>query len=167
MSRFIKPAPTSRMIRLVLAAATLLLFGSKAEAQTSLTFGCTVTATSVAFETFTGSQVDSTGTIRLICFGRGSDNPYAVSLSEGFSNSFLDRLMLRNQAELHYNLYLDPTRRVIWGNGRGETQQFVGNLEYGILGTARPFLTVYGRIPAQRPPSPGAYADQILVIVTF
>ncbi len=51
MSRLIKPAPTSRMIRFALTAATLVLLGSKAAAQTSLTFGCTVTATSVAFAT--------------------------------------------------------------------------------------------------------------------
>ncbi len=156
------------MIRLALLTVVLVLLAPKAEAQ-SRTFACSVASTGLAFGTFSGSRIDSTGVIRLTCFGRSNDNPYAVALSEGRSNSFIDRLMFNGASnELPYNLYLDPSRSIIWGNGRGETQQHVGNFNFGILGTAIVPLTVYGRIPAQaRLPAPGAYADTILIIVTF
>jgi spore coat protein U-like protein len=156
-------------IRLALLTAALALLASKAEAQTRTPFACNVAATGLVFGTYTGSRLDSTGVIRLTCFGRSNDNPYAVALSEGRSNSFIDRLMFNGASnELPYNLYIDPSRTIIWGNGRGETQQHVGNLEFGVIGTAVVNLTVYGRIPAQaRLPAPGSYADAILIIVTF
>ena len=155
------------MSRLAPLTAALALLAGEAAAQTNSALVCNVSATGLAFGTFTGSRIDNTGVITLACVGRSNDSPYAVSISEGSSNDFLDRRMTNGRARLSYNLYLDPGRTVIWGNGRGATQQHVGNFNFGIVGSEIVRLTVYGRIPAQPTPAQGAYTDTLLVVLTF
>ena len=159
------------MIRLALLAVALVLLAPKAEAQTTgHTTGCLVAATPVSFGTFSGARIDTTATITLLCQGNGNNNPYSVALSQGISNSFVDRFMIHGLAdELQYNLYVDATRTTIWGNGQGETRLQAGQLDFpgGINSTAAARLTVYARLPAQRMQTPGTYADQIIVTVTF
>ena len=111
------------MIRIALLAAALVLLASAAEAQIRGHINsCVVGATPVAFGTFSGRRIDSVGEVTLTCDGNGNGNPFAVSLSQGVSNSFVDRFMLHGLAdELAYNLYIDEARTLIWGNGAGET----------------------------------------------
>lgn len=61
---------------------------------------------------------------------------------------------------LSYNLYIDPTRLLVWGDGSGLTTT-VTNLALSAD------HTVYGRIPAQQNVTAGSYADLIVVTVTF
>ncbi len=160
------------MIRLAPLAAAMVLLVPKAAVAQVLPHGhidsCLVSATPVAFGTFTGSRIDSTGLIALICEGNGNNNPYTVALSEGNSHSFIDRFMTNGRGDhLHYNLYVDAGRSIIWGNGQGETRLQAGEFNFpgGRPQTAR--LTVYGRLEHQATPSPGAYGDVITVTVVF
>jgi spore coat protein U-like protein len=61
---------------------------------------------------------------------------------------------------LSYNLYLDPTRLTIWGDGSATTGTVSGT---GITGS----YTVYGRIPARQNAVVGIYADIVTVTVAF
>jgi spore coat protein U-like protein len=61
---------------------------------------------------------------------------------------------------LSYNLYLDPTRLTIWGDGSAGTGTVNST---GITGSS----TVYGRIPARQNAVVGMYADVVIVTVTF
>lgn len=156
------------MIRTALLAVALVLLASNAQAQRGHITSCLVSATGVPFGIFVGGRIDITGTITLICEGNGNNNnPYTVTLSEGGSNTFLDRTMFHGFDELHYNLYVDPARTTIWGNGLGETQLHTGSLSFPGGRPATAFLPVYARLQTQRPPPAGLYADQIIVTVSF
>lgn len=152
-----------------LLAAALVLWVSKAEAQTTTgTRTCDVAVTNLVFGTVLVQQrTDSTGSITLTCNGTGNNNPYSVAISEGGSNSFLDRFMFNGNNTLRYNLFIDPAHRIIWGNGLGETQVQVGTFDFKFNRTESATLTVYGEMPVQALPPPGRYTDVLLVTVVF
>ncbi len=60
---------------------------------------------------------------------------------------------------LVYQLYDNTGRTTVWGNGSGGT----ATISMNSSGTA----TIYGRLPAKQNVSAGAYADTILVTVSF
>ncbi len=69
---------------------------------------------------------------------------------------------------LSYNLYVDPARTNVWGDGSGgtNTSPAVGTgMAVANIGTT----DVYGRIPlaAAEAAAPGTYTDQVLVTVVF
>ena len=158
------------MTRLALLTAVVVLLAPQAEAQVRGHIdSCLVTPTGVAFGTFTGPRVDSTGAITLLCTGSGNNNPFTVSLSEGLSNTFLDRLMQGPGLGflLHYNLYVDAARTTIWGNGLGETRLQTGQFNFPGGNPQTATFPIFARIPFQTPPPPGPYVDSIVVTVTF
>ena len=162
------PVPFRPMIRLALLTVVLALLATKAEAQIrGHITGCVVGATGIAFGNFFGPRVDSTGSITLVCEGNGNNNPYTVALSEGGSNTFLDRFMFHGTAELHYNLYVDAARTAIWGNGLGETRLRSGQFNFPGGNPQTAILPVFARIPFQTTPPGGSYIDHIIVTVTF
>lgn len=125
---------------------------------------CTVSATSVnfgAYNVFDTKPNDSTGTITLKC--NGGAKHVSVGLSRGGTLSYALRFM-KLLEPLFYNLYLDASRTVIWGDGSLGTQvDIIGdppnnkNVE----------LTVFGRIPAGQDVSAGSYSDTVTVIVNY
>jgi spore coat protein U-like protein len=148
----------------VLAAALILLLPQAADASVR---SCTVDVVPVAFGTFSGSRVNSTGRVTLTFTGSGANNAYTVALSQGGSNTFLDRFMFNGLNELHYNLYIDPTRILIWGNGAGQTRLQTGSFDFHGPDPVVVPLIVYGQVPDQPTPAAGAYSDLITVTVTF
>ena len=159
------------ILRVALSALALVLLGPEAEAQTTTGIrSCSVVATPLNFGTFSGSRVDSGGTVSVTCNGAGNNNVVSIALSEGGSNTFLDRFMFSGQNELHYNLYVDGAYTAIWGNGLGETHLGFESFDFrglGNIGSVTQSATIFGRIPFQPVPRPGAYADQIVVTVVF
>jgi spore coat protein U-like protein len=156
------------MIRRALLAATLVLLAAQADAQTTTGLrACSVSTTPLAFGTFSGSRIDAGGTVSVTCNGNGNNNPAAISLSEGSSNTFLDRVMLFGNNELHYNLYVDGSYSTIWGNGLGETQLKIELFDFRQIGAVTQSATIFGRIPFQALPAAGSYADTIIVTVAF
>ncbi len=69
--------------------------------------------------------------------------------------------------ELAYNLYVDPARREIWGNGQGETRLPRGEFNFHAGQPQTAILQIYGRIDRQTLPAAGKYLDVIVVTVTF
>lgn len=130
---------------------------------------CTVSASGVgfgAYNPFSGSSLDSTGTVTVSCFGL-LGGVFQVALSTGGSGTYSPRRMASGANTLSYNLYVDSPRTQIWGDGSGGTLIQSLNCVLLCLGIPQNF-TVYGRIPAsQTGTHSGTYGDTITVTVTF
>jgi spore coat protein U-like protein len=109
-----------------------------------------------AYDTLSSSDSDITGSITVSC---DEETIGQVSLSAGLG-SFTARRMQSSTHSLFYNLYLDPTRLTLWGDGSPGTSLLSTG---GTGGT----YTVYGRIPARQNVTVGEYADTITVTLTF
>jgi spore coat protein U-like protein len=121
--------------------------------------GCSVSTVGLNFgnyDVFSTLDDDITGTINVSCQASTS---YTISLSSG-SGTYSARTLLSAGNLLNYNLYLDPTRLTIWGDGSATTGTVSGS---GTTGS----YTVYGRIPARQNVVVGIYADIVTVTVTF
>jgi spore coat protein U-like protein len=125
--------------------------------------GCNVSTTAVAFPTQTvlASPVNQTGTMVVTCT---NSTAYNVGLDKGAGSgaTVSNRLMTGpSSATVGYALYSDAGRTANWGNTIGtDTVAGTGS------GSAQT-LTVYGQIPAQTTPQPGAYGDTVNVTITF
>jgi spore coat protein U-like protein len=109
-----------------------------------------------AYDTLSPVNSDITGSISVTCDVETSGQ---VSLSAGLG-TFAARQMLSGSNALLYNLYLDPTRLTVWGDGSPGTSLL------NVGGTGGTY-TVYGRIPAQQNVPVGEYGDTITVTLTF
>lgn len=89
--------------------------------------------------------------------------PYTVGLSAGAgagATTSSRKMTSASLATISYGLYRDAAYTQNWGNGAGDGASGTGT------GFAHTF-TVYGRVPAQTTPAPGAYSDTIIVTVTY
>lgn len=128
---------------------------------------CTVSTVGVVFGTydvFSGSVNTSTGTVTYNCKGVGGAT-ITMFLSRGSANSFQPRQMVQaGGATLSYNLYLDATGAMIWGDGTG------GSQEYGPVHPANNSstpVTIFGQIPAGQDVTTGTYTDTIIATINF
>ena len=120
---------------------------------------CSVSTSGVAFggyDPFATSHLDSAGTIAISC---DAAIPYTIALGTG-AGSHASRILLSGAHQLGYNLYVDPARTMIWGDGTSGTSDVSGN-------ASNASHTVYGRVPARQNVHIGSYADHLLVTVTF
>lgn len=127
---------------------------------------CDFSPTGVAFGVFSGSAVRSTGTISFTCFGSG-DVPYVMTLSTGSSGVYFTRTMIFGSDRLFYNLFQNRAHTRIWGNGLGGSFPFFGTIHFRRNRPVTTDLTVYGKLPRQNVPSPGTYADTIVVTIIY
>ncbi len=121
---------------------------------------CLVNATSLAFGTYSGAQLDGASTVNVTCT---NTTPYTVGLDAGtFAGATVTtrRMTGPAAAPLSYSLYSDAGRTTNWGNTTGSWVAGTGN------GSAQG-ISVYGRISAAQYATPGAYTDTITVTVTY
>jgi spore coat protein U-like protein len=155
--------PLRTAIRLLLLCVALAAMQAARAAVTS----CTVSATSVAFGTYTPLQtsaLDADSTIAVSCTGVTGNNAIYVLLSTGTSGNYTTRTMTSGANTLSYNLYATAATTYVWGNGTGvsyEVETFVTNLAPSTN------LTVYGQVAAGQDPAPGTYGDNITVTVNY
>jgi spore coat protein U-like protein len=127
----------------------------------SVAANCSVSATTLGFGTYIQTAASlSTAAVTVHCT---SGAAYQVSLGGG--NNLLAgtrRMAGPVAARLSYALYSDPARTIAWGDGTA-----LGAKRSGSGGGAAQALTVYGTIPAGQAPSPGAYADSVVVTVEY
>ncbi len=109
-----------------------------------------------AYDTLSLADTDITGSITISC---DAETSLQMSLSAGFG-SFTMRQMKSGGGTLLYNLFTDPSRITIWGDGSPGT----GLLS--LSGTGGTY-TVYGRIPARQNVPVSTYGDTITVTLTF
>jgi spore coat protein U-like protein len=148
----------------VLAGAALLVLLAAIPAR-ALT--CTaVSTTSVAFGAYdgrAGGPVDGQGGVDVTC---DASVAFDIALNPGLhSSTFAPRRMghATKSYLLDYNLFLDPARTQVWGDGTNATftQSGHGN------GAAQNY-TIYGRIPGlQTGVGVGDYSDSVTVTVTY
>ncbi len=110
------------------------------------------------------APTDSTSQFNVVCiFGRPA---LSIALSAGGAGTFTPRTLFQGSETLAYNLFREPARVSIWGNGTGGTQvvtspggpfSFINN---------RGFV-VYGRVPAGQWVAAGGYSDTIVITITF
>ncbi len=138
---------------------------------------CFPSAAPVAFGTYdptTSMPNDSTGEIKVVCLyasGGASKIDYSVALSRGGSGSYAPRELTSVASQrLQYNLFADPARSAVWGDGTSNTTVVSGELK---VGPGRPIVIdqnvhpIYGRIPARQDAQNGTYSDTIVVTLEF
>ncbi len=129
---------------------------------------CTITLNPLPFGMYTPSMsvhLDSVSDITIRCVAQ--PGTYAVSIGAGLSGDQLLRTLLVGGGDiLNYNLFRDPARTQIWGDGTPPTFVVTG----ARTGVGRPSINVhplYGRVFSGQTPNPGNYADNLLVTVLF
>lgn len=136
----------------LLVAALLLPFRA---------FGCTVDSTTLSFGSINplaNRQQDSSALLNISC---PSSTSYTITLSPG-SGSYDRRTMLSGTEVLEYNLYIDPQRSRIWGDGSGATYTVTGVADE--VGSEH---TIYGSVPPQPFASPGIYSDAVIITIHY
>jgi spore coat protein U-like protein len=162
-----RPPKRRPLILIASLAIAGILLSPVAAAQTRGIRTCNVSASGINFGTFTGSQLAGSGAITLNCNGNGNNNLVAIALSQGFSNSFINRSMTNLSDHLFYNMYTDPAFSIIWGNGQGQTQQKFALFDFRQIGSVTQGFTIFARIERQNLPPPGRYVDQVTITVFF
>lgn len=154
----------------ILAAASLM--GATASAPAATAIGsmavsatvlasCIVAATPMAFGNYSSTQLDSTASVVVTC-SNGTSYNVGLDAGTGTGASVSTRKMTGTSgASLNYALYKDASRSTVWGTTVG-TDTLAGT-GTGLAQT----LNVYGRISASQYPGAGAYADTVVVTVTY
>jgi spore coat protein U-like protein len=173
-ARYQPPCSRSRDASMIgvraLVAMLLLVVAAPAIAAVS----CSVSAPNVSFgsyDVFAGSQITSTTTISVTCTLTGNATTtvnYAIALSPGLSNTFVQRTMKSGANALGYNLYSNSTRTTVWGDGSGAAPTVSGSMtltKSARTNTDSP--TAYGSVPALQDVGVGAYSDSITITVSY
>lgn len=127
---------------------------------------CTFTVSNLAFgnyDVLNAAVNNSQTNLSLTCT---ANTAYSISLSAGTANSYQPRHMSNGSYFLNYNLYVDPARTQIWGNGASGTQIVSGTC---IANQCRPrTIPIYGQIPPRQDVvASNNYQDSILVTLNF
>lgn len=103
---------------------------------------------------------DITGQLTVTCDG---PTAFAVSASPGYGNYGRRTLVGPGETVLRYNLYVDPARQRVWGDGEsGGTAVITGQSD----GRKAVTYTIYGRIPNGQSVRTGRYHDSVKVSVS-
>lgn len=108
-------------------------------------------------------HASSLGRIEVDCFPPAETAGLKVTLSAGRSGQPLDRVMTHGDAELRYNLYADPARHRVLGDGSNGTVTPAQTTR--ALGRAN--FRVYGVIWARQAVPAGEYSDTVRIEIEF
>ena len=154
--------PIQPVKKSVLIALTVIALMQSAHAKT-----CDVSSNGLAFGVYnpaSSANQDATGSVLITCNGNIRAE-LSLSIGNGTGASYSGgRKMTRGggTGTLTYNLYTNPPRTQIFGDGTDTsvTQQINGNKNFS--------LTVYGRIPgAQRTTLSGSYTDAVILTIEY
>ena len=154
-----------------LALALMVLTAPEAAASQGVGgTSCGFAATPLAFGGYTASSsspADFTATLTVTCTGSGP-GLVPVRATVALLGGSSERRLAVGAGRLRYQLYLDPARTVLWGDGAGGSQTAAVS---GVVGPSTVFrwsLTVYGRLLARQSDAlAGAYADQITAVLNY
>lgn len=153
--------PRRRSIASALAALLLMIVPAVAHAAAGV---CTFQSTGIAFGEFSGSAVNTSGTITITCTGGSGNNNVNIRINAGTgSTSFTTRVLTSGANHLSYQLYTDAAHTLIFGDGSGGSRQITVPINY-VSGVAPPrTVTFYAVLPAQAVPPPGTYSSTITI----
>lgn len=118
-----------------------------------------------AYDVFSSSPLDTTGTITIICTSVGGTDNITVDLSQGGASSFSPRQLARSGGGvLDYNLYVDAPRTTTFGDGTSGTAHYGPTNPPDNTNVA---ITVYGRIGAQQDVPGGSYSDTVVATINY
>lgn len=148
-------------------AGVLLAAGASAAGAAT----CSVESARIVFgqyNPFGGQPNDSVGTISVSCSGAaGTDIAYLIRIASGSSGTHATRTMRSLSGwSLGYNLYTDPARSLVWGDGTGGTRAIGNALTLSGISQVRRH-SVYGRTMERQNVPPGLYADILILTVEF
>jgi len=133
---------------------------------------CTLSSTALAFGQYLpsrGTPSDFTATINVSCTASGTAPvPILGTVTLLGSGGLSDRELTDGPNRLRYQLFLDPARTILWGEGSG-----AGGAKSiaGVVGPTTPFretLTVYGRILARQSGAVvGNYTARITAVLNY
>lgn len=159
--------PPGRALPFLLTLCGLVLPAPPAEAL--CVCSCTVTTTALAFGDYdqtSPSPKDANATVTVNCTSVVSVLSTAdIAISARGSGSAANRRLNSGVRLLFYNIYSNPARTVIWGDGTGGTQIVQVPLN-GLLNFSSS-ATAYGRIPALQNVALGTYTDTLTITVTY
>lgn len=144
-----------------LAWAMLLVAGD------AMAVNCNVTVSPLDFGIYDPSAVtpqDVNGNVDVRC--NGNAGSFILTISQGSGGGFFPRLLLSGTTTMQYNLYTDPARALVWGDGTGGTDVNSGSKP----NTGPPVqfsFPIYGRIFPNQSVASGLYSDSLLVTAVF
>ena len=142
-------------------AAAWILFTVFAALAPRAFAACTVDARGIAFGAYdplSGAALDGAGDIAVTC---DAGLAYTIALSSG-GGSYAERRLASGGDSLAYNLFTSAARLFVWGDGSGGTSTVSGS------GTGSSVdIPIYGRIAAGQNVRAGAYADGVIVTISF
>jgi len=113
-------------------------------------------------EYVTGTALDllTTSDFNITCDVTIAPLNYLLSLSTGNSGQYGTRHLQKGGDTALYNLYIDPARVIIFGDGTNSTQQLPG--VFAATGNDQTNThTIYGKVPGGQTLVPGHYEDLI------
>lgn len=142
-----------------------------ASASGAAAVSCSVESAGLSFGSynpFRGAPNDSVGTISMTCSGSaGNEVVYVMRIGPGSSGSPTSRTMRSASGwTLGYNLYTDPARSLVWGDGTGGTRVLADAFTLRGMGETRRY-PVFGRTFERQNVAPGIYTDSLVVSVEF
>ena len=88
------------------------------------------------------------------------NNSVTITVSAGNSGDYQHRYLRSGQYKLFYNLYVDPSRTLVWGDGTEDTQKIV-------MADCDGEVNIYGRMPPRQNIGAGQYSDNLIVTFTY
>lgn len=151
--------------------ASLLILAALLPAPPALAQICTASATGLmfgAYSPFAPSPATITGTVTITCTAAGATQVnYTVQLGPGSSGNAGARSMSNGISRLNYQLYTTATRSIPWGDGTGGTATVSDAYTLGGLTPVIRNYTAYGAIPASQLVTPGAYLENLTVMIVY
>lgn len=127
---------------------------------------CVIDAQPVSFgsyDIFSPAPLDAVSYVNVQC---STNDPFRITIDSGINGdgSFVFRRLQGgdNVTSLNYNLYLDVSRRQVWGDGSGGSLFYTGTPQAG--GGQIP---IYGRIQPGQRVATGFYQDSVMVTVEW
>jgi spore coat protein U-like protein len=120
---------------------------------------CTISPQSVSFGNYDPLSVqplDGVGNIAVRC---DAETSFTITFSSG-TGSYAVRRMTSGANALEYNLFTDPSRLTVWGDGTA------GSATVGATASSAE-EAVYGRIAARQNVPAGTYTDVVVVTITY
>lgn len=132
---------------------------------------CTLSVADLAFGPYRPGQtgaIDGTGSVGLACEASGTQPEtvtYSLQLGPSGNGQRANRELRDGNQSLRYNLFIDPARSQVWGDGSEGTAAISGVLTPPAVRTVQHL--VHGRLYERQAVAPGTYADVLQVLLLF